>query len=192
MIPWNNIVRLLVPPRMRSGDLLAAILDSLLRPTIQRATQAETFRNDTVALYSNIAQRDVLEELLNSQFPNHNIWIEDTETGSILLFERPGYTPNHTYRQIVGGNYYRMETSAGSGGLHVVRRFGQRLPAIRSHLAPATHGDARVIISSTLQAFDGNDFVIHQTGMSATQVEELRCFVSRIVFLGVGFDIVTP
>ena len=180
MTPWNNIVRLLVPPRMRSGDLLMAILDSLLHRTIRQATQAETFRDNTIALYSNIAQHDVLEELLGRQFPNHNIRIEDTETGSILLFERPDYTPNHTYRQIAGGNYRQLVAGGGTAttnGLHYETR---------------TYGHRPLIVSSALRSFDGSDFIIHQTGLSPVQIEELRHFVRRIVFLGVGFEIVTP
>lgn len=192
MIPWNNIVRLLVPPRMRGGELLAAILDSLLRGTIRRATQAETFRDNTVALYSNIGQREVVEGLLRQRFRGYDIWIEDTERGSIVLFERAGYTPNHAYRQIAGGNCYRVETVARGLVANATRRFGQRIAVSNSRVVAATRGDARVIISSALQAFDGNDFVIHQSGMSAIQIEEMRCFVRRIVFLGVGFDIVTP
>lgn len=190
MPPWNDIVRLLTPPRMRSGDLMMAMLDSLLHRTIGEAQDAEHYRDTTIAQYSNIGQREVLQRLLNQHYPGHNIRIEGTETGSILLFERPDYTPNHTYRQIAGGNYTAPVTSSGSG-LTVIYTGGapSTIYTVRRTL---THGGDPLIISAQHLAFNGIDFIIHQTGMSSVEIEALRHFVQRIVFLGVTFEITTP
>lgn len=190
MTPWNDIVRLLTPPRMRSGDLMMALLDSLLHRTIGEAQDAERYRDNTVAQYSNIGQREVLERLLNQRYPDHNIWIEGTETGHILLFERPDYTPNHTYRQIAGGNYTTPVANAGRG--LTVRHTGNAQRIYHPVLRTQTHGGQPLVISAQHLAFNGTDFIIHQTGMSSVEIEAMRHYVQRIVFLGVGFDIVTP
>lgn len=149
-----------------------AVLDSLLHHTITDARRAQRHAEQTIQLYSNIGQRPVVQQLLDQRYPRHNIRIEDTATGGVTLFERPGLTPNHTWRQMAGGN-------------HTVYRQG--LPP-----QTVTYGGARLMATASALSFDGIDFVIHQTGMSAAQQDEMRSLVGRIAFLGVRFDIVTP
>lgn len=189
MTPWNNLIRLLTPPRMRTGKLLMAILDSLLHRTTMQAEAAERHRDQIIDLYSNIPQRRIVENLLNAQFPGHNIWIEDTSRGSIILFERPNYTPNNTHRQIAGSNYER-------------RLYEYRNGQWEETISTRTHGDGgpltttpfrrRIIIRSTPLSFADTDLIVHQTGLTDQEIDQLRQLLSRLLFLGVSFQIVTP
>ncbi|MBQ0016489.1 MAG: hypothetical protein KBT04_05855 [Bacteroidales bacterium] len=175
-IPWDNIVRLVTPPRFRNGSLLMALIDVFLRHNRSQALMAEDYFNRTVSLYSNIAQPMVVERLLNARYfddPLYHqahgngcgIWIEDGSMANILLTERPNGTPNHLYRQIAGSNLQDGSTQGGN-----------TIGAHRCMAYSVAHSNASRSTSQVIHYQVHPDHPIDE--------QEMRAYLRRIIFYG--------